>query len=221
MFAPVNPVARTSGHPPDGHASRVEDGHPASWAQVGFQQLLGIGHQGPEVVDSRDRSRRMQTGQEAGLAAVDVADARQVALVQQGDADGHVGCHTDPPLRFGRVPVRTQQVRTQVAHDAVLVRGADHFQDAKRESDGVRCRRAQNAPGGESRLPPAPSGRIDLPGAFHLQVRMDGEFPLLRSIPVRAQHAHQEVLAAGDNLRHGPAGQVERGEPRHAEVRCR
>ncbi len=100
----------------------------------------------------------MDAGQEAGLAAVDVADAGQVALVQQGHADGNVRGREQPPFGLGRIPVRAQQVRAEVPHDGVLLVGADHLQDAQGEPDGVGRGGAQHAPGGEAGLPPAAAG---------------------------------------------------------------
>ena len=199
---------------PTGTPRRVQHGGPAARPEVGGEQDLGVGDDGGQIRHCRDGRRRMDAREEAGLAPVDVSDPRQLALVQQGDADRHVRGREQPAFGLGRVPVRAQQVRAEVPHDGVLLVGPDHLKDAQGEPDGVGRGGAQHAAGREAGLPPAAPGRVDLPAALHLQVRMDGE-PVLRR---RALHAHQQVLAAGHHLGHGPAAELQGGEARDPEV---
>jgi hypothetical protein len=54
----------------------------------------------------------MDAGEETRLTAVDVADAGEVPLIQQGDADGNIRSCTQPPFRLRRVPDGAQEVLT-------------------------------------------------------------------------------------------------------------
>lgn len=213
VLTTVYPVSRPAGHPAHRRSARAEDGGAAARSEVGLQQLFGGGHHGAQVGHVGDRRGGVDAGQETGLAAVDVADAGEVALVQQGYADGNVRRRAQPPFGLLHVPVRTQEIRPEMADDGILVSGPDHLQDAEGKADGIRGGSAEHAPGSEPRFTPPSAGRVDLPRTLHLQVRMDGQ-PFVSG----ASKAHEEVLAAGHHLVHGPAGQLQGGEPGHAEI---
>ena len=61
---------------------------------------------------------RAEAAQEQHLGLVHVADAGQVPLVEQGLADRQAGLGAQPPYRLGAVPVRAEQVGTQMSGDA-------------------------------------------------------------------------------------------------------
>ena len=74
-------------------------------------------------------------------------------------------------------------------------------------------RRCEHDPRLVGRPPPPLAGVVDLPGALHLQVGVQGS--ALRVDP------GEQVLAARERLHDGAAGQVGRGERGHAEVGAR
>ena len=84
----------------------------------------------PRLADDRceagyvgDRPPGREAGQEQHLGLVEVADAGQVALVEQGLADRATGVGEQPAHGFVGVPVRVEQVRAEVPDDARLVAG--------------------------------------------------------------------------------------------------
>src|SRR5690606_31811888 len=100
---------------------------------VEIQQLPGEAGQprcpvGGELSDGQPRG---DAEQEAELALVHVADAGEVALVQQGLADRAVRVLEEVGQRQVRVPVGAEEVGAEVADGPVLVGGAQEFQDGQ------------------------------------------------------------------------------------------
>ena len=68
-------------------AAPVAGGDPLDPVAVGDQELVGAGHETWQVRDRADGCPRVDARQEAQLALVDVADAGQVALVEERVTD--------------------------------------------------------------------------------------------------------------------------------------
>src|SRR5215468_2557 len=98
---------------------------------VRLEQPLGKADQRGQVGDLTDRAPRADAAQEQRLRLVHVADAGQVALVEQGLADRPGRVRTQPALRLRRVPVRAEQVGAEVADRAALGGGGQDLHDAE------------------------------------------------------------------------------------------
>lgn len=99
---------------------------------------MGQGDQPGEgsVGEGADGEPGGDAGQEAQLASVDIADAREVALVQEGLAEGAVRGGEEAFHGEVEVPVRSQQVRPEVADGLALLAGAQEFEDGEAVADG-------------------------------------------------------------------------------------
>ena len=86
------------------------------------------------------------------------------------------GCGGDPAYRLVEVPVRAEQVGSEVADDAVLVRGRHQLDHRQPVADAPVLRGGQHRPDLELRAAgPPPAGRVDPPGAVHPEVGVQGE----------------------------------------------
>ena len=141
---------------------------------VGVEGRAGAAYESREVGHLADRQPRVHPGQEAQLALVEVAEPGQVALVEDrvGDRAGRVG--EQPPQRLVLVPVGSEQVGAEVTDDGVLGVAGDHLDDAEREADGGPVLGAQHDPGLVGGAAPAGARLVEVPGALHLEVRVQG-----------------------------------------------
>ncbi|KQV15942.1 hypothetical protein ASC99_28770 [Kitasatospora sp. Root107] len=123
-----------------------------------------------------DRGPGGEPGQEAQLVGVDVADPGQVALVQQRGAERAPRIGGQPADRLGGVPVRAQQVGTEMADHRVLVRTPEQLDHRQPVPDG----RPPLDPEHHPDLVPRPSGpplprAVQLPAAVHPQVGVQSQ----------------------------------------------
>jgi len=146
----------------------------------------------PVEVDVCDRCPGRDALQEQRLDAVEVAESGEVALVEQGQAHLTEWVGTKPAYRFGLVEAVVKHIRTQVAHDRVLVRGQEQVDDGKPVADGDPGHRPQHDPDLVVR-PAAPPlvGRVEVPRAVHPEMRVQRHTAL---------DPGQQVLAAGHDL---------------------
>ena len=165
----------------------------------------------------RPGSRGCTPRDEAELGGVHVADAGQPGLVEQRLAD-----------RRGRARSRSRRSASSSSQSGPSRSGprwpttsssrsrGEQLDDAEREADRRRRRRSRARPGpgvaGRGHRSP---GLVDPPGALHLEVGVQ------RPAAVAAVDPGEQVLAAGDGLGDGGAGQVGGGELRHPEVGAR
>ena len=77
-----------------------------------------------KVSHAGHRLPRAEAAQEQHFGTVHVADAGQISLVEQRLADGALRFGAQPPHRLGAIPVRAEQIGSQVAgtRDSSLVR---------------------------------------------------------------------------------------------------
>ena len=94
----------------------------------------------------------MCPAQEAEFGLVDVADSGEVALVQQGLAEGASGVGEEPALGFGGVPVGAEQVGAEVADGRRLLGGAQQFEHGEAVADGGAVGGARAPPGSGVRV---------------------------------------------------------------------
>src|SRR5829696_756368 len=87
---------------------------------VGLQQAMCEVDPRAEISDVTHRGPRRDAAQEAQLGLVDVAYPGEVALVDQRLADLAVRLRGQPSGCLGRVPVRAEQVGTEVPDQLVL-----------------------------------------------------------------------------------------------------
>lgn len=177
---------------------------------VGFEEFLGErGQPGGEVLgEGADGDPGGDPEQEAELALVDIADTGEIALVQEGLAEGTGGVAQEVGEGPVGVPVRAEQVGAEVADGVVFVGGADQLQYGEAIADGRAVGVAQDRADLVCRAAaPALAVGVHLPGAVHPQVRVEGQAAL---------DAGEEVLAAGRHLQDGTAGEVGRGVLRYA-----
>ena len=128
------------------------------------------------------------------------------------------GCVAQPPDRLGRVPVRAEQVRAEMADQRVLLRGRDERELVQVEADRDGVADVRAPPGSVCAGPAVPAlARAERPPrAVHPQVAVQ-RVRRLRAAGRRAQ-PQQQVLAADRALRDRPAGQVDGGQRGYAEV---
>jgi hypothetical protein len=91
-------------------------------AVSGEQPMGKVDHAG-DVGNCADRRPWRDASEEADLVLEHVARARQIALVEQRFRDGPGGVGCQPAHGFPGVPVRSEQVRPEVAHDRHLLHG--------------------------------------------------------------------------------------------------
>ena len=102
---------------------------------IRLQQLPGQFHQFGQLIDLANRAPWANPAKEQRLGLVDVADAGQVALVEQRLADGLARIGGQPADRLGCVPVRAEQIRAEVADGARFLTRAEDFDDAELAAD--------------------------------------------------------------------------------------
>ena len=194
-----------------GAAGRVpgRDGLAAFLVRV--EQAPGHLDQAGQVGHVSDRLPRGHAAQEQCLGPVDRADPGQVALVEQSLADSAAGRGAESANGLVRVPVRPEQIGSEVADSPVLLAGSDQLDNAELEAGRLPLLVREHQP--DPVVPPRIARcRADPPGAVHLEVRMHRDVAL---------DPGEQVLAAGDSPGHGAAGQVGRREPRDPEVAAR
>ena len=207
-------LTRSAVDPQVAPATLVAGGADLGQVPVLVQHRARQPHHPERVGDQADRRARVVAGEEAQLGAVDRADAGEVALVEQRLAERTVGVGREPA--DGLLP-RPSRGRAGRGRDGRRRRPRARGAPAPRPRAGSRPR-----PGRRRRARPGPGGRAcssarpveDPPGALHLQVGVQG--------PARPSgvgvDAGEQVLAAGDGLDDGAAGQVDGGDARHPEV---
>ncbi len=84
---------------------------------VRVQQSPPKFHEGIQVRQIAYRPPRIHSPYEQHLRRIDIADAGQVPLVEQGLPDGAVRFGAQPPHRLVAVPVRAEKIGAQVAGD--------------------------------------------------------------------------------------------------------
>ncbi|GAA3042103.1 hypothetical protein GCM10020000_21260 [Streptomyces olivoverticillatus] len=168
------------------------------------------GRQAQRVGKVGDRCPGRDAQQEAQLRLVDIADAREVALVQHGLADGAGRVGEQTADGFRGVPVGAQQVGPEVADDGGLVGGAQEVQRGQAVADGGVGGGGQEGPDLMLRAAALPlTGGVDPPGAVHPEVRVERQ---------PALDAGQQVLAARHDLGDGAAAEIDGGELGHPQV---
>src|SRR4051812_2247744 len=132
----------------------------------------------------------MQAEKEGGLDRIEVADAGEVALVEQSLDDRPLGTGAQSSNGFVERPVGAEDVGTEMADDAALLLAADDLHRSESEADRAPLGVAEDEPGLVRGRAPARVGSVDVPAALHLEVRVNGDLGQPR----------QDVLAAGDGL---------------------
>ena len=129
--------------------------------------------------------------QEQRLDLVEVADAGQVPLVDQGDADLLVGERAQPAQRLVEVPVGAEHVRPEMADEPVLLGGGDQrrCRAAGSRRTPTRRWRGPRGPRRPARRCHGVPGPVDVPAAVHPEVRAQG---------AAVVEPDQQVLAARD-----------------------
>ncbi len=113
-----------------------------------------------------------------------------------------------PADRLGHVPVRAEQIRTQVADGVRLVTGAKDLDDAELAADCFIFRIGKHQP--DPMVAQRITGcRADPPRSIHPQVGVHCDVTV---------DPDEQMLATGQRFDHGPPGEVGGGEPRHPEV---
>ena len=178
------------------------------------RSLLALSSRWPSSTRAR-RSATWPTGrhglspaQEQHFGNINIADAGQVALIEQRLADRPLRLLPQAADRLGAVPVRAEQVRAEVTDDRVLVLARYHLHHREQVPDRLPGVVGQHDPDPVVGRPAA-AGRPDPPRAVHPQVRVHG---------LAVVGPDQQVLPARDHGAHGAPGQVRGGEPRDPEV---
>ncbi len=164
-------------------------------------------HPRPCVLDDRDRllvadvadaAPRVDLGAPAALGLPDVADAGDVALVEQRVADPRVWSSARS-LRRNRCGSQSSASRSRPERAQARVeagaRLGHQLQQRPVELDHLLALGAQHEPGAAGRAAPARADRMDRPGAGHAQVGVE------RQVALEAQ---EEVLAVRVDAEHAP-----------------
>src|SRR5271169_4483740 len=133
--APAARPARSAIHPVLPAGPGVPCRHVSEPHLVGVEQPVPKIDQGFQVPDLTDGTPGIDAPQEQHLCSKICARTGQVALVEQGLADRAAGFGGQPPYRLGAVPVRAEQIRSQVPGDLRLFAGPDQFDDAELIAD--------------------------------------------------------------------------------------
>jgi hypothetical protein len=135
------------------------------------QQPLCQPHEGGEVRHLADRPPRAHPAQEKRLALVEVADAGEVALVEQGVGDLPVGSLPQAADGFIGVPAGAEQVGAEMVDERALPVGRHEVKFVQVIADGDGLRRVQHHPDQVGR-PAARAlvGTVHAPCAVHAQV---------------------------------------------------
>jgi hypothetical protein len=102
---PIDPV-RTS--------RPVRCGHPCAAVAIVHEYAVGKIHPTRQVTSGADRSPRGHAAEKTQLALEHIADAGKVALVEQCGTDGSVRIRAKSTFRFCGIPVRPEEVRSEV-----------------------------------------------------------------------------------------------------------
>jgi hypothetical protein len=86
--------------------------------------------------------------------------------------------------------------------------GGEQFQGAQLEAHGHPIGGLEHDAGLEGGAPPLRAVPVEVPGALHLQMRVDARLP----------HVSHQVLAAAEHLVHYLTGEVDGGEGRHPHI---
>ena len=204
-----------AGHPVVAALARVARGHlrrvPAGDRPGDREPEQAVGQVDERrQVDLAHRRPRRAPAQEAQLVGPEVADAGQVALVEQrrGERAARVG--RQPPHRLGGVPAGAEQVGPEVADDVVLAVGAQQLDDRHVQRVGGGPVGGQHDAHALVEVAGQPLAGADHgPAAGHPQVRVQGD---------AAGEPGEQVLAARHGAEHLAAGQVRGGEAGDAQV---
>ena len=159
-------------------------------------------HEPMQIANLADRRTGMHALEEEHLRPIERADTCQVSLIQQCFADRAIGLSGDPPDSLVGVPVRSEQVGPEMPYDGVLGRGRNKLDDWQPISHCVMIMGPEYCSDFKGRsATPAPSPRVDFPGAIHPEVSVQGE---------RIAEPKQLVLAARDHFVYSDAGQIGR-----------
>ena len=180
-----------------------------------MQQLVRPSDDRGDVAHFADGCPRRDAGQEERLRLVEVADAGEVALLEQRGTDLARRVGGQASYRFGLVPAavevrRSEQVGAEMPDDGRLLCGAEQLDDRQPVADGEPALRAQD----DSHLPVGAAGPRcprpeQTPAAVHLEVAVQRQ---------PGVGAGEQMLAAADHLDDGLPGEIRRRELRDPEV---
>src|SRR5215204_5869792 len=148
--------------------SKIAGGGLLRTPPVHEEQLLGALHQASEVLHLGHRRAGMEPLEEEHFSAIERPDPGEISLIKEGLPDRPIRLRRHPPPCLLRIPVRTKQVRAEVADRVRLVGGRDQLNHRQPVADRVMLSRCQDRsnfivrPAG-----PATPGAKDAPGALH------------------------------------------------------
>lgn len=157
--------------PPSGVAGR----HVPTASAVGFEEPLGQSDQGGHVLNSLDRCPWIEPAQEADLAAVDVANAGEVPLVEERFAHGALGAGSEAAHGLIGVPVVPEEIGTQMPDDARFVLRLQEVDHGEPKPHCHALGRAEHDPRLVAWSPPALAGLIHVPLSIHSKVGVERE----------------------------------------------
>jgi hypothetical protein len=180
---------------------------------VCLQQLLAALDDAPQVGHLADRRTRVNSMQEQQLRSIEGAKACQISLIKQSLADRAVRLSGKPSDCLVEIPIRPEQIRSEMSDNRVLSSRRNELDDRKPISDRIMITRGQDGANLKCRSStPAPSPRIDLPHPIHLEMCVEGEL---------VAEPEQLVLTARNYLAYANAGQIGRRQSWHTKFRSR
>jgi hypothetical protein len=162
-----------------------------------------------QIANLADRRTRMDAVKEQQFGSIKGAEAGQVPLVQQCFAYCPVRLGGNAPDSLIQIPVGAEQIRSEMPDNGIFRSGRNELDNREPVSDGIMITCREHGADFERRsAAPAPTPRVDLPGAVHLEVGMQREV---------VAEPEQLMLAARDHLTNGNAGQIGRRQGGHTE----
>ena len=162
-----------------------------------------------EIGHRPHRGPRIEAAKEADLVAVNVAGTGHDPLVDERLTDRPLGLIQEPFEDLVGVPIRAEDVGSEMSHHLVFPCRRDEFGDAQPRPHRDMGLSGEDHTHVVGRAGPRLPRSVQIPAAVHLEVRMEGDLAL---------GSEQQVLASRNHLGQHATRQIRRGESGNPKV---